>query len=175
MGTVTPITPAVRAGTFSPPAPIRPEHQTGQFSCGKPPLDDWLKYRALKSEGRSARTYVVCAGDEVVGYYCLATGSVRLAEFPPKIAGDLPNPVPVILIGRLAVASSYQGMKIGKGLLRDALLRAVHVSQQAGCRAVMVHAIDADAAAFYSAFGFITYRDGERTFFMSMKQIAAAL
>lgn len=169
------MTPPARATDFSPPVPIAAEHQTGQFSCGKQLLDDWLKYRALKSEGRSARSYVVCVGDEVVGYYCLATGSVRRAQFPPKLGGDLPNPVPVILIGRLAVATSYQGMKVGSGLLKDALLRAVQVSRQIGCRAVMVHAIDDEAAAFYSAFGFIAYPDGDRTYFMSIKQITAAL
>lgn len=169
------MSPAVRTASFTPPTPIKPEHQTGSFASGKQPLDDWLKFRALKSEGRSARTYVVAVGKVVVGYYSLATGSVRRDEAPPKISGDMPNPIPVALIGRLAVSSAYQGMGIGRGLLKDALLRCLQISQQIGCRAVMVHAIDADAAAFYSAFGFISYRDGDRTFFMSMKTVASLL
>ncbi|MEQ1901666.1 MAG: GNAT family N-acetyltransferase [Devosia sp.] len=157
------------------PEPIRPDHITSRFSCGKPALDDWLKSRALKSEGRSARTYVVCAGDEVVGYYCLATGSVRIEALPKKLRGDMPSAVPVLLIGRLAVASSHQGLRIGGGLLKDALLRSLQASTSVGCRAVLVHAIDDEAAAFYAGYGFIHFPEGERTFFMSMKAIAAAI
>jgi predicted N-acetyltransferase YhbS len=174
MGTVTSISQA-RAPSISPPVPIRPDHITSQFSCGKPPLDDWLKFRALRSEGRSARTYVVCVAEEVVGYYCIATGSVRIDELPKKLAGDMPSSVPVITLGRLAVNSGYQGLKIGKGLLKDALLRSLQISQQIGCRAVLVHAIDEDAASFYAAFGFVPYPDGSRTFFMPIKKIAAAI
>jgi predicted N-acetyltransferase YhbS len=160
---------------LSPPSPINAGHVTSGFDCGKPMLDDWLKVRALRSEGRSARTYVVCAGPDVVGYYCLATGSVRIDELPKKIAGDMPASVPVIILGRLAVDSRYQGLKIGKGLLRDALLRSLQISQQVGCRAVLVHAVDEDAAAFYAAYGFLPFPEGGRTFFMPMKSIVAAL
>ena len=160
---------------LSPPFPINAEHVTSGFDCGKPMLDDWLKVRALRSEGRSARTYVVCAGPDVVGYYCLATGSVRIDELPKKLAGDMPASVPVIILGRLEVDSRYQGLKIGKGLLRDALLRSLQISQQVGCRAVLVHAVDEDAAAFYAAYGFLPFPEGGRTFFMSMKSIVAAL
>lgn len=174
MGTVTPSTNKARA-SISAPAPIRAEHITSQFSCGKPPLDDWLKFRALKSEGRSARSYVVCVGNDVVGYYCIATGSVRIEELPRKLKGDMPASVPIITLGRLAVDSGYQGLSIGKGLLKDALTRSLQISQSVGCRAVVVHAIDQDAAAFYAAFGFIAYPDGGRTFFMPIKSIADAI
>jgi predicted N-acetyltransferase YhbS len=160
---------------ISPPVPIGSEHVTSAFTCGKPTLDDWLKSRALRSEGRSARTYVVCVGQEVVGYYCLATGSVRIDELPKKLAGDMPAAVPVIILGRLAVHAGYQGLRIGKGLLRDALLRSLQVSQQVGCRAVLVHALDEEAAAFYAAFGFLPFPEGGRSYFMGIKSIAAAL
>jgi len=160
---------------FSAPVPISVEHQTGRFACGKPALDVWLKTRALKSEGRSARTYVVCRDMEVVGYYCLATGSVRRQDLPGKLAGDMPDPTPILLIGRLAVATAYQGQSIGKGLLKDALLRALQISRQVGCRAVLVHAIDDQAAAFYASFGFIAFPAGGRSFFMPIKQIADSL
>lgn len=163
------------AARLGAPEPIRPDHITSRFSCGRPPLDDWLKSRALQSEGRSARTYVVRAGDEVVGYYCIATGSVRVDELPRKLRGDLPSSVPVITLGRLAVHLGYQGQRIGKSLLKDALLRSLQISQQVGCRAVLVHALDAEAAAFYAAFGFIAYPEGGHTFFMAMKSIAAAI
>lgn len=160
---------------LAPPVPISPDHETGSFASGKEPLDHWLKARALTSEGRSARTYVVCTGRRVVGYYCIATGSVRLEEVPRAIRGDMPSSVPVILLGRLAVDAGYQGRGIGRGLLRDALLRALHLSQSVGCRAVVVHALDEDAAAFYAGFGFIAFPAGGLTFFMPIKSIAAAL
>lgn len=161
--------------SISAPVPIQPEHVTSQFTCGKPMLDDWLKSRAFRSEGRSARTYVACVGQEVVGYYCISTGSVRIDELPKKLAGDMPASVPIIILGRLAVHSGYQGLRIGKGLLKDALLRSLQVSEQVGCRAVLVHALDEEAAAFYVAFGFIPFPAGARTLFMPIKSIAAAL
>jgi len=160
---------------IGPPSPISADHDTSGFNCGKSALDDWLKLRALKSEGRSARTYMVCAGLEVVGYYCLATGSVRVDELPKKLGGDMPAAVPVIILGRLAVHSGYQGRRIGRYLLKDALLRALQLSRQIGCRAVLVHAIDEDAAAFYAGFGFIAFPPGGRTFFLPIKSIAAAV
>lgn len=165
----------MRAAGISAPAPIHPDHVTGPFSCGQPALDDWLKFRALKSEGRSARTYVVCVGREVVGYYCLSTGSVRIDELPKKLRGDMPSSVPIITLGRLAVATGYQGLRIGKGLLKDALLRSLQISQHVGCRAVVLHAIDEDAAAFYTAFGFTPYPSSGHTFFMPIKSIARTI
>ena len=174
MGAVTAVGEA-GSPRVGPPVPIRADHVTSRFVCGKPNLDDWLKLRALRSEGRSARTYVVCVRDEVVGYYCIATGSVRVDELPKKLAGDMPSSVPIITLGRLAVHSGYQGLRIGQGLLKDALSRSLQISQQIGCRAVLVHAIDENAAAFYAAFGFVPYPAGGRTFFMPIKSIAAAL
>lgn len=160
---------------FGAPTPIEATHETAAFTCGKAALDDWLKTRALKSEGRSARTYVVCAGNSVAAYYCLATGSVRRAERLRRLAGDVPDHVPIIVIGRLAVDSRFQGMRLGKHPLKDALLRALQVSRQVGCRAVLVHAIDEDAAAFYAAYSFVRFPAASRTFFMPVKQIAAAI
>ena len=162
-------------GALSAPEPIGPHHRLLEFSSGKPPLDDWLKQRALKSEGRSARTYVVCDEDAVVGYYCFAAGAVRLAEAPKPLQRNMPDPLPIILLGRLAIDSRQQGRGIGKGLLRDALRRALEASRAIGARAVVVHAIDDDAVRFYDAFGFAPSPISPRPLFLPMETIAAAL
>lgn len=160
---------------LSPPCPIAPAHDTAAFSCGQEPLDDWLKQRALKSEGRSARTYVVCSGETVVGYYALAAGAVARAGAPAKLRRNAPDPIPVMIIGRLAVDEGFAGMGLGSGMLRDAFRRILQVSQTVGCRAVLVHAIDRDAAAFYARYGFIEFPAGSRTLFLPLETLAAAL
>jgi GNAT superfamily N-acetyltransferase len=161
------------SGRLSAPAPITPEARIDDFSSGKPPLDDWLQRRAMKAEGRSARTYIVTAHSAVVGYYCFAAGAVRLLDAPKALRRNMPDPVPVILLGRLAVDQRWQGRGIGKGLLKDALLRALAASLHIGARAVLVHAIDDDAKAFYEGFGFIAFPDGTRTLFLPMETIGA--
>lgn len=173
MGEVT--GPSASRLPISAPAPLTASHVLGGFDSGKPALDDWLKTRALNAEGRSARTYVVTSGEAVVGYYCFAMGGVRLDEAPTKLRRNMPQMVPVILIGRLAVDRGQQGLGIGKGLLKDALLRAVQAAEIVGVRAVLVHAIDAEAAAFYRKFGFIEYPEQSHTFFLPMETIGAAL
>jgi GNAT superfamily N-acetyltransferase len=160
---------------ISAPVALTGSHALGAFDSGKPALDDWLKTRAMKAEGRSARTYVVTSGEAVVGYYCFATGGVRLDDAPTKLRRNMPQMVPVILIGRLAVDKGYQGLGIGKGLLKDALLRAVQAAEIVGTRAVLVHAIDTEAAAFYRKFGFVEYPEQSHTFFLPMETISAAL
>lgn len=159
----------------APPVPLTPDHVTSRFGCGKTALDDWLRLRAVKAEGRSARTYVARLGDVVVGYYCFAAGAVRIEDVPKKMQRNMPTLIPVILIGRLAVDSGHQGLGIGKGLLKDALLRAAKAAQIVGCRAVMVHAIDEAAAAFYASRGFIPFPADSGTFFLPMETIRAAI
>lgn len=108
----------------------------------------------MTNEGTSSRTFVVCDdGDTVVGYYTLATGSVARTEVPRRIRHNLPNPVPIMVLGRLAVDKRYQGLKLGSALLREAMLRTLRVSEQAGVRALVVHEIDDEAVAFYTCYG----------------------
>lgn len=171
---MTPAAPGSPEG-ISAPAPIAASHDTSRFSCGKPALDDWLRERALRSEGRSARTYVACLGNGVIGYYCFAAGAVRIDEVPKAMRRNMPTLVPVILIGRLAVDAGYQGLGLGRSLLKDALLRALQASGIVGARAVMVHAIDEQAAAFYAGYGFIPFPADSLTFFLPFETIKAAL
>ena len=139
----------------SAPEKLRPHHNRDGFECGEPSLDDWLRRRALQNEESGAsRTYVVCSGQQVVGYYALAVGAVAHAHASGRVRRNMPDPVPVMVIGRLAAHKGYQGKKIGPGLLRDAILRTLQAADIAGIRAILVHAISERARQFYEECGF---------------------
>jgi GNAT superfamily N-acetyltransferase len=144
-------------GRITPPEKLSANHDLAQFSCSEPSLDDWLRNRALQNEKNGAsRTYVVCSGVRVVGYYALAAGAVAHTEATSRAKRNMPNPVPVILIGRLAIDSRFQGRGIGADLLRDAVLRTIQAADIAGIRAILVSAISPDAKRFYERYGFIS-------------------
>ena len=137
------------------PEKLRADHDLSEFECGEPTLDDWLRRRALPNEESGAsRTYLVCVGEQVVGYYALAVGAVTHAEAPGRVRRNMPDPVPVMIIGRLAVHKDFQGRKIGPALLRDAVLRTLQAAEIAGVRAILVHAISERARQFYEDCGF---------------------
>jgi predicted N-acetyltransferase YhbS len=168
------------ARSYSAPVPITVEHRIEGFGCGKPKLTDWLKAHALDNEGRSSRTYVVVANTgpqagDVVGYYTLATGGVTRSAMPRKLRHDLPNPVPVMMLGRLAVDEHHQKKGIGPAMLREAMQRTLEISRSAGVRALMVHAIDDDAVTFYLKYGFILFPADSRTMFLPIETVAATL
>ena len=141
---------------FTGPEPITVDHDVAEFDSGRLVLDNWLVSRALKNEQEGgSRTYVVSVGGIVVGYYCLSAGSVTHAVAPGRIRRNMPDPVPVVLLGRLAVARSHQGKGIARALVRDAIFRTLHAAEIAGIRALLVHALDDDAAVFYRHLGFI--------------------
>jgi GNAT superfamily N-acetyltransferase len=141
---------------ISPPEKLNSEHDLSQFHCGDPTLDDWLRKRALQNEESGAsRTYVACVGKRVVGYYALAAGALTHAEAPGRVRRNMPDPVPVMVIGRLAVDHTAQGRALGPALLRDAVLRTVQAADIAGIRAILVHAISERAKRFYEKCGFV--------------------
>jgi GNAT superfamily N-acetyltransferase len=111
----------------------------------------------------------------VVTYYCLATGSVRRAHVPSRLGRNTPDPVPVIILGRLAVDRQFSRRGMGSAILKDAFARVLQASAVVGCRAVLVHAIDDEAAAFYAQYGFIEYPASTRTFFLPIETLAAAV
>lgn len=157
------------------PVPLSEEHQFADFDCGKAPLNDWLKTHARISEGKSARTYVVAKERVVIGYYCLSTGAVLRHQTPRRIRHGLPDPVPILLLGRLAVDKTYNKQGIGSGLLKDAFSRVLQTSRIVGARCLLVHAIDEEASAFYSKFKFQPFPEGGTAFFLPVETIAAAL
>jgi GNAT superfamily N-acetyltransferase len=132
-------------------------HDLGPFDCGThASLNDWLKRFAWGSQqSETSRTYVVHRSGRVVAYYSIATGSARREDAPTRVAKGLAShPVPIILLTRLAVDKREQGTGLGKAMLKDALVRIAGAADIVGARAVLVHAIDAEAAAFYRRFGF---------------------
>jgi GNAT superfamily N-acetyltransferase len=138
------------------PEKLRADHDLSEFDCGEPALDTWLRRRALQNEESGAsRTYVVCAGSQVVGYCALAVGAVAHVEAPGRVRRNMPDPAPVMIVGRLAVHKDFQGRKIGPSLLRDAVLRTLQAAEIAGIRAILVHAISDRARQFYEDCGFI--------------------
>ncbi|MCS3464601.1 GNAT family N-acetyltransferase [Citrobacter sp. JUb117] len=140
------------------PALLTEGHDLQPFNCGNEVLNDWLRRRAIKNQYLNAsRTFVICleSTQRVVGYYSIATGSVSHADLGRSLRQNMPDPVPVVLLGRLAVDASTQGHSFGKWLLNDAVLRISNLADQVGIKAIMVHAIDGKARAFYEYFGFV--------------------
>lgn len=140
---------------YSLPRPIVEGDDTSEFDSGEPSLDDYLRRRALANHVQGAsRCFVTCRDARVVGYYALASASVQHHEVAGKVRRNMPDPVPVILLTRLAVDREEQGSGLGKNLLRDAILRAVEASEIIGVRALLVHALNDTARAFYAHFDF---------------------
>ena len=163
-------------GGVTAPEPITEAHLIESFSCGVPVLDEWLKRRALKNEVSGAsRTFVICQDKQVVGYYTLATGSVEHHNAPGKIRCNMPNPVPVMVLGRLAVDQQWQQTGLGRGLLKDALLRSLSVSKHAGVRALLVHALSEDAKKFYAHSGFLESPLDPMTLMIALQDAAHCL
>jgi GNAT superfamily N-acetyltransferase len=164
------------AGCLLPPEPLQPHHRLNRFDCGKPALSDWLRAHAPSNEGKASRTFVVPDEDGYVcGYYTLATGSVARTELPRKLRHNLPNPAPVMVLGRLAVDRLHHGSGIGAAMLREALTRTLRVAEQAGVRALIVHAIDDDAVNFYTRYGFQIFPPETRTLLLPVETITAAV
>jgi GNAT superfamily N-acetyltransferase len=146
----------VEIGEISAPEKLSPAHDLSQLHCGEPELDDWLKRRALHNEESGAsRSYVVCVGQQVVGYYALSAGAVAHRDSPGRVRRNMPDPVPVMVIGRLAIDRKFQGRGIGSALLKDAVLRTLQAAEIVGIRAILVHAISEGAKRFYQKLGFI--------------------
>jgi len=137
------------------PEKLNSFHRIESFDSGNNLLDDWLKRRALKNElDGASRTYVLCSGEVVIAYYCLANGAVTQAAATGRVRRNMPEPIPVIVIGRLAVDRNWQGQGLGRALLRDAILRTLQAAEIAGIRAILVHAISEEAKQFYEKCGF---------------------
>lgn len=138
------------------PQPLTTAHRLDEFSCGEQVLDDWLRRRAISNQARGAsRTFVVTAADgRVYGYYAMAAGAVSQQLATGGVRRNMPEPIPVMVLARLAVDHRAQGIKLGGALLQDAVNRALVVSQNTGVRALLVHALHDRAKSFYGHYGF---------------------
>ena len=147
---------------LGPPEPLAPRHEVSQFSSGVLTLDAWLRGKARLNEAKGgARTYVACDGDRVAGFYSLAASSVERRRVSSRVGRGMPDPVPVILLGQLAVDEHYRARRLGSDLLVDAAGRCLAAASVVGARAIVVQAIDERAAAFYAKFGFRPFSDRE--------------
>ena len=166
----------IEIGKVSAPEKLNPAHDLSQFRCGEPELDDWLKRRALHNEERGAsRTYVVCVGRQVVGYYALSAGAIAHKDAPGRVRRNMPDPVPVMVIGRLAMDIQLQGRGIGTALLKDAVLRTIQAAGIAGIRAILVHALSESAKRFYQRLGFMESPTNPMTMIITVQAAADTL
>ncbi len=139
---------------LSAPEPLGAQHACDLFSSGVPVLDDWLKRRALANQASGAsRTFVVCEGGTVIAYYALASSAISVATAPGRFRRNMPEPIPVVVLARLAVATAHHGKGIGRGLFQDAARRVINAADTIGIRGMIVHAISENAVAFYQRLG----------------------
>jgi GNAT superfamily N-acetyltransferase len=163
---------------FSVVRKLDASHRVDAFDCGKEPLNRFLQRHALVNQkAGSAQTYVVCReGQRVVGYYSLAVGAVEHGDAPGRVGKGLArHPIPVMLLARLAIDRSEQGKGLGKALLKDALLRTAQAAEIAGIRALLVHAKDDEARAWYEALDFEPSPTDPYHLFLLMKDLRALL
>lgn len=162
---------------LSAPEPLTEAHDVSAFSCGKPVLDHWLRVRALSNQQKGfTAVLVVHEAGRVVGYYGLAPTAVVPAALPRAIrTGQPPDPVPCILLGQLATDMNWSGLGIGTGLLKHALQRCIQAASLIGGRALIVNAVDEEAAAFWARRGFRQSKDEPLVLFRSITDIAASV
>jgi predicted N-acetyltransferase YhbS len=140
---------------YSQPRPIHEDDDASTFDSGERSLDEYLRTRALSNHVQGgSRCFVTCRDGRVVGYYALASASVEHRDLAGKVRRNMPDPVPVILLSRLAIDRKEQGSGLGKNLLRDAIARSVAAAEIVGVRALLVHALHDEARAFYLHFDF---------------------
>lgn len=152
------------------PALLGEAHDLDLFDSGYDTLDEWLRRRARANQVSGAsRTYVVCDESRVVGFYCLSSGGLAASDAPGPLRRNMPDPVPMAILGRLAIDRDWQGKGLGAALLQDAVLRAGQAAHIMGIRGVLVHAISDEAKAFYEHYGFIASPKNPMTLVMSLK------
>ncbi len=157
-------------GLIKRPELLDSEHGVLDFDCGNETLNDWLRKRAFKNQKQGAsKTFVVCDGKQVIGYFALATGSVERMNVPSSLSRNMPNPIPVIVLGRLAIDRRFHGEKLGSALLKDAIQRTIIISEHVGVKALLVHAISEEAKNFYLYHNFIESPLESMTLLLSMK------
>ena len=152
---------------------IQSSHDVSSFDCGNPLLNDWLKRRALANHsGGATRCYVVTQANAVVAYYAMSAGAVAASQATGNVKRNMPDPIPVLVLARLAIDQRYQSQGLGKALLKDAVLRAMRVARDVGVWALLVHAIDSSAEAFYLKHGFGASPMAPLTLMLRLPEIA---
>ena len=159
---------------YSQPRPIQASDDHASFDCGEPSLNEYLHKRAYNNDRRGAsRCYVTLRDGRVVGYYALAMTSIQHASAPGRVRRNMPDPIPAILLSRLATDLNERGHGLGSNLLRDAITKAVEASRIIGARCLLVHAVNPNAAAFYAHFNFVESPTDPLHLLVSMKDAEA--
>ena len=155
---------------------LRRDHHVDLFDCRQEALNRFLvRYAFPNQQAEASQTYVALMGDEVAGFYTLVVAQVEYDAAPQRLGKGLArHPIPLMLLARLAVATSWQGKGLGSGLLKDAMLRTLHAAEIAGIRALAVHAKD-DARAFYERYGFVPAPTDPYHLFVLLKEVRAIL
>lgn len=154
------------------PEPLTSGHNIAEFCSSEPGLNEWLRKKALKNHGTGiSRVYVICAENtnQVIGYYCLSSGSVQRNTAPGPYRRNSPDSLPVIVLGRLAVDQAYTGKGLGVALLKDAVYRTQNIAIQVGVRALIVHALNDEVKSFYTKFAFEPSSANPLTLFFPVK------
>lgn len=161
---------------FKAPAPLANHHKIETFDSGVASLDEWLKRRAARNQiSGASRTYVLCNDDQVAGYYALASGAVATLVASGKFRRNMPDPIPIVILGRLAVARTHQGQGLGRALFQDAALRVIHAADSIGIRGMLVHAISDEAKDFYIKLGLDVSPLEPMTLMATVSDLRAAL
>jgi len=161
---------------LSPPQPLTEAHELAGFESGVPSLDDWLRRRALQNRGSGAsRSFVVCdSGATVVGYYALAASAVAVDASPGRFRRNMPDPIPVVVLARLAIDRAHHGRGLGRALFQDAALRVLQAAETIGIRGMLVHAISEEARAFYVRLGLVPSPLDPMTLMTTLDDLRAA-
>jgi GNAT superfamily N-acetyltransferase len=165
----------VAAPPFSAPELLSDRHELTEFASGEALLDDWLRRRARANQVSGAsRSYVLCQGQRVIGYYSLASGAIAIAGAPSRVRRNMPDPIPMTVIGRLAIDQGWQRRGLGRLLLRDAILRTQQAAAIIGVRGLLVHALSPEAKRFYEDNGFQESPASSMTLLVALKDAMAA-
>jgi len=165
----------VASPALSAPELLSDRHELAAFASGEAVLDDWLRRRALANQiSGASRSYVLCQGQMVIGYYSLASGASAIAEAPSRVRRNMPDPSPMTVIGRLAIEQGWQKRGLGKLLLRDAILRTQQAAAIIGVRGLLVHALSPAAKRFYEDNGFLESPANPMTLLVALKDAMAA-
>lgn len=157
------------------PEPLADRHDLSVFASGEPILDDWLRRRARANQTSGAsRTYVIAQQNRVIGYFTLASGAISIAEAPSRARRNMPDPIPMTVLGRLAIDQAWQGSGLGRLLLRDAILRTSQAAAIIGVRGLLVHALSPAAKRFYESNGFRESPNRPMTLVVTLQDAIAA-
>jgi GNAT superfamily N-acetyltransferase len=158
------------------PELLEDRHDLSAFTSGEPTLDNWLRRRARANQlSGASRTYVLAHADRVIGYYSLAAGAIAVTEAPGRIRRNMPDPIPMAVLGRLAIDGAWQGRGLGRLMLRDAVLRTCQAAGIVGVRGLLVHAISPAAKRFYEGYGFRESPANPMTLLVSLMDAVATL